>query len=75
MVFAIILLSRRFIIVQDNWVENPDISEKTKIFYSPDQNENPNFDLEVKFLFNGRVPNVYEGYIWQHFGKNSTFRV
>lgn len=69
MVFVIILLSRRFIIVKDNWVENKNIGEKTKVFFSPENADEANFSLEVKFLFNERVPNVYEGYIWKHCGK------
>lgn len=71
MVFATILLSRRFIIVEDDWVENKRNGEKTRIFFSPNQNAEPNFDLEIKYLFNERVPNVYQGYVLKHFGKFS----
>lgn len=69
MVFAIILMCKRFIIVQDNWVENPKINEKTKIFFSPDLNTQPNFDLNEKFLFNKNVSNVYTGYVLKRFGE------
>lgn len=68
MVLVTLLLSKRFIIVQDDWVENQEIREKTKIFYSPDPNTPANFGLAEKFLFNKDVPNVYEGYVLRRFG-------
>lgn len=69
MVLAAILSSRRHIVIRDDWTENPNIGIKTKIFYSPDFNMDPNFDLEVKYLLNARAANVYEGYVLKSFGK------
>lgn len=69
MVLAAILLSRRHIVIRDDWAENRNIGMKTKIFYSLDQSMDPNFSLDVKFLLNARVPNVYEGYVLKSFGK------
>lgn len=69
MVFAAILSSRRHIVIRDDWAENRNIGMKTKIFYSPNFNMDPNFDLEVKYLLNARVPNVYEGYVLKSFGE------
>lgn len=68
MVFAVILLSKRFIIVRDDWIKEATIREETKIFFSPDSNAQPNFDLEVKFLFNEKSANAYKGYVLKHFG-------
>lgn len=62
MVFAVILESKRHIVVPDNWVQNPTISGKTKIFFSPDARAQPNFNLGQKYLFNKNMSNVYEGY-------------
>lgn len=69
MVLVTILLSKRFIIVQNNWVENPTIREETKIFFSPDSTAQPNFQLEEKFLFNKDAACVYKGYVLKEFGK------
>lgn len=69
MVLAAILLSRRHIVIRDDWAENPIIGLKTKIFFSPDFGMNPNFDLDVKYLLNARAANVYEGYVLKSFGK------
>lgn len=71
MVFVIILKSKRFVIVKDDWVQNPIESEETKVFYSPDENSAADFDLEVKFLFNNKQRNVYFGYVWKRFGECS----
>lgn len=68
MVLVTILLSKRFIIVPDNWVENTTIREETKIFFSPDSSTKPNFQLAEKFLFNKDAAHVYKGYVLKHFG-------
>lgn len=72
MVFVVILLSKRFVIVPDNWLQNPSVSEETKVFFSPVQNAQPNFELATKFLFNKDASNVYKGYVVKHFGKYSS---
>lgn len=69
MVLAAILLSRRHIVIRDDWAENQTIGMKTKIFFSPDFDMGPNFGLEVKYLLNTRAPNVYEGYVLKSFGE------
>lgn len=69
MVFVAILLSKRFVIVNDNWIENPTIGGETRIFFSPDEAAVPDFGLAEKFLLNKNVPNVYRGYVCKHFGK------
>lgn len=62
-------MSKRFVIIKDNWVQNPKIGEKSRIFYAPDEEAEPNFGLNEKFLFDKQVQNVYIGYVWKHFGK------
>lgn len=69
MVFAVILKSKRYVIVNDNWVENPTIGQETNTFFSPDSQAIPDFALDVKYLLNKEVPNVYRGYVCKHFGK------
>lgn len=69
MVFVVILLSKRFVVVPDHWVETQTIREETKVFFSPDPNEQPNFQLTAKFLFNKDESHVYKGYVLKHFGK------
>lgn len=51
MVFAVLLLCRRFIIVQDNWIKTQNHGEKTAVFSSPEKNTVPDFTLEEKYLF------------------------
>lgn len=66
-------MSKRFITVNDNWVENPEIGGKTRIFSSPDETANPDFNLDAKFLYNVNVPNVYLGHVIKHLGKFLVF--
>lgn len=67
MVFVVILLSKRFVILPDNWLQSPTIREETKVFFSPVPNAQPNFELATKFLFNKDACAVYKGYVVKHF--------
>lgn len=67
--FVVLLKARRYVIIQDNWVESKTIGELTKVFYSPNEMANPRFDSEIKFMFDAEQNGVYEGILSKHFGK------
>lgn len=82
--FSVVRLKklRDNIVVQDKWVENM-YNAKTKkygcpptrqkvIFYSPNENEIPDFSLTVQDNFDATVVACYQGYILKTFGKFSS---
>lgn len=68
MVFAILLISKQFIVVPNDWVKNKKLCEITTIFSSPDKHAVPDFTLDEKYLFDGSKANVYAGFIMKQFG-------
>lgn len=75
--FVVLLKSRRYITVRGNWIQTPapKYGEIGKVFYSPDENAEADFSLEVKYLFNQNDAHVYEGYIMKSVGKIFTFTI
>lgn len=73
MVFAILLVCRRFIVVQDNWIKTKNLREITTVFSSPNKNAVPDFTLEEKYLFDATKANVYSGFALKQFGNFHTY--
>ena len=49
--YMVILKSGKTISVQENWIKNPILDEKTLIFFSPNKNDAANFCLQKKYFF------------------------
>lgn len=66
--FAVLLKQKRFIIVPKKWIENPSISkDATKVFFSADSEDSPDFNLEIKYYFNSNHKACYEAYVMRKF--------
>lgn len=57
-----ILKTRRLIVVPTEWIEHPTNGKLTKIYFSPNEESEANFDLEVKYLLDKNHANNYEGF-------------
>ncbi|XP_031639138.1 uncharacterized protein LOC116351195 [Contarinia nasturtii] len=66
--FLVVLRNKnKLISVRDTWVKNPIIDEKTIIFYSPNDQEIPDFDMKPSYFFNENTKACYEGRIVKRF--------
>lgn len=69
-IYVVILESRQFVIIRnDDWIQNKNIGIKTKIFYSPNENSQSNFNAQQKYLHDKHADSVYDGYVSKIFGK------
>lgn len=65
---AVILQSRKKIVVPSLWVQHKYSSYPTKIFLSKDQNDQPDFETEVYFFLRD-FPACYHGYFLKEYGE------
>lgn len=61
------LKQNRLIVLKRNWIENAAIGAKTRVFFSPNENRNPNFTTEPKYLFDPNSSECYEGVVIKFF--------
>lgn len=54
--------SHKYLVIPESWLENRD-DKITKNLYSPNQNEDADFNLPVKYFFNEREKSCYNAYI------------
>lgn len=69
MPFAILLKCNKLIAVDERWVNNRIIFEKSKIYFSPSQNSIADFNTETKYFFMGNEVACYDGVVYKHFRK------
>lgn len=60
---VISLKQNRLIVSKRDWIENAVIGVETRVFFSPDDNEQPNFTTESKYFFDGNKSQCYEGLV------------
>lgn len=66
---CVILLDQNiFVAVKENWVQNPILHSKTKIFYSNNVDDEANFELKTMYYFHPEDTVCYSGYVNQKFG-------
>lgn len=77
--------SKRMLVIKEDWLENvlseDDLNNglkdkafiKKKIFYLPNKEENPNFDIPVEIEFQNDKSCCYMAFIKKYFGKNQFF--
>lgn len=66
--FVVILKSEKLISVRDTWVQNQIIGEYSLIFYSPNDEDEPNFELKPSH-YHQNIISCYEARVLKQFGK------
>lgn len=69
---GVMIQSGRYIVVPAVWLENKE-NKLTKVFYSPNQNDYPDFKLPVKYFFNENERSLYNAYVMQFMRKYMHF--
>lgn len=67
----------KFIVVyleKKEYFENRNLSKQTKIFFSPNQDEIPDFTKKTKFYVNKNQAQCYDAVVVKRFGKHFLFR-
>lgn len=59
---GVITQSQVYLVIPISWLENKE-NKITKIFYSPNNNEIPDFNLPVKYFFDKKEKAVYNACI------------
>lgn len=67
MASIVVLKCQKLISVQNKWLR--DLSGYTRMFYSPDDNDIANFDLEPFYYFRDNWIGCYEALVCESFGK------
>lgn len=80
---VLLLDSEKIIIVKSSWCQNNNgadtincgsrPSEMVKFFFSPNNSEKPNFELEEGIIFNNTIAAWYYGFVLDNFGEQKLF--
>lgn len=66
----------KFVIIQNaDWIQIKNIGMKTKVFFSPNENSQVDFNAQQKYLHDKRADGVYNGYVSKIFGEFCLFIV
>lgn len=66
---VVILECKKIIIVPPNWVEDLNSKGETKIFFSPNLLDIPDFSQEIKMFFDYTESKLFIGYVLKKCGK------
>lgn len=66
--FLVNLCVNKLISVRDLWVRTPVLGEESLVFYSPNENDDPDFKIETAHYFASNVKACYKGRVQQKFG-------
>lgn len=70
MVFYVAYLEqKKFIVVKEQWVENPEILKNSKIFYSPQQGSVADFSLPLSYYFDNNKTTCYNAFLSKSFSE------
>lgn len=69
--YAILLKDQKLLALKKNWIKNPILNANTSVFFSPNDQDNPNFELKTSYFFKSNVVALYDGYVLKMFGKYS----
>lgn len=66
--FVIYLIkSKRYLALPKKWVQNPKLGEESKVFFSADTNDTPDFTCEMGYYLNKEVSACYDAYVYKAF--------
>lgn len=69
--FVVILENNTKIAVKMDWVETPILNSVSKIFFSPNPNDEPNFKMPKFFYFYNDIVACYTGHVAKKFGETT----
>lgn len=58
--FVVCLKQNKLIIVDEKWIQNKSLGAETKVFHSPNAEEEPDFNVYTQFYFDGTFKAVYD---------------
>lgn len=76
----VVLIKKQFVVIEKEWLENKNKSDlmnngvlfenyaEKKVFYSPNINDKPNFNLPVSTKFEEDKVGCHNGFIIKYFG-------
>lgn len=66
--FVIILECDKLLAVDQKWVQNPILSQISKVYFSKNVKDIADFSLETTFFFKSDKSGCYDGYVYKYFG-------
>lgn len=70
MVFFVVFIEcKRWLVVKEDWVENPNLGQRSKIFFSQNDNAVADFSIDPPYYINLSIDSVYDAFVWSKFGK------
>lgn len=65
--YVVYLKCKRYIALPKDWIENPVIGQRSKVFFSGDASSTPDFTCEEKFYPDEKVNACYEATVYKSF--------
>lgn len=72
--YVVYLESGQLVALQENWIQNPILGKKSKVFISENDVAFPNFALDPLFYINKKIDAVYNAFVYKKFGKIYFFK-
>lgn len=66
--FVVCLKSKRYLVLPQNWIENPVERQESKVFSSPNTEDIPNFELRTLHYVNNAIQATYDAFVLKKFG-------
>lgn len=67
--YVVCLKSKRYIVLPENWIQNPILRRETKVYFSQNPTDEADFSLKILFYLNQSVSGVYEAFVIKKFGE------
>lgn len=68
MAFVVILRNEKLISIRDVWIQNPTIGGNSLIYFSPTDDDVPDFSLQPEYFFSSQTIACYIGRVEKRFG-------
>lgn len=66
---VVYLKCNRFSVFPNQWVQNKTLGQESKVFFSPDNAANVDFNVQTRYYFNTEISACYDGFVYRGFGK------
>lgn len=67
--YVVYLKNNSFLVVPEAWIQNPVLGIVSKVYFSNNLADAPDFDLKAKFYINVFVAGCYEAFVYKKFGE------
>lgn len=71
--YVVCLKSKRYIVLPENWIQNPILRQESTVYFSPNSTDEADFDLEMSFYLNQTVSGTYDAFVLKKFGTYEGF--